>query len=361
MKWLILTAVLAVAAAKHFHTCPSNIRKAIHKCMRQVPTLAGHGGRDPSMHQLMSDLQKTVALCSEDTLPNLFDCLNELYNECARKRENAKKLGLVINAKQWESAVDLLCKNQGYLRNNLQCEARAMPEFNPCIQQVMGEIKGQIDALNQDYTLMPEARMAARTDLGCLLQVKIEDCLKKPFDKHCSPYITNLLLEVLRKFTPPTCTQRDSVYSPWDETAQGQGHTEQGENGAERDTSKGGHSVPDKVYTNPKEIVHLPEASVGQDNDGDNHDDVDKDDGYEVIRDDDKDDHKDIIFGDESSRSGDSENRRQSIFKGPDAAAAQAKDSDKDGGARLETGAVKFGVLMSVVITTVTLATIGRA
>ena len=154
---------------------------------------------------------------------------------------------------------------------------------------------------------------------------------------------------------PPGCTHREPVYSAWDPTAQGPSYRTSNRDHQSPDhrgdnTGRNTHQTLDTEDTAPKHLIENgPDVFIGR-----VEDDDDDDDSEDVA----DDDERDIFGGNQGrhgARHGNPNGRRQSIFQGP-GAAAQAKESDKDGATGVHAATFQIGVLLSVAVSTLTLA-----
>ncbi|GFS20655.1 hypothetical protein ElyMa_005062000 [Elysia marginata] len=184
----------------------------------------------------------------------------------------------------------------------------------------------------------------------------IKDCLREPFETHCSPHVTNLLLDVLGKFMPPLCTKREPDFSSSSSSSSSHGRSQgpsyatshgdraRGEHGPSSrgsSSSSGGQNRATSGGSSREDlVVSIPGGS----------DDIvsgDVDDGDVDHGDDGSRNFFDLHGGGPASQDEDeSEGRSENIFQGP-GAAAQAKESDgeKDGAAAVHS-------LMTLVVVT---------
>lgn len=334
MKWIILAAVLTVAAAVPFHACPSNVKKAIDTCMSHVT-----GSRSGNMYDLMNDLQSTLQYCRDDALALTIDCLNQLYNQCAMKQTNAKEL--VTQAKQWESAISLLCQNRGYLENNMQCDARAMPQFNGCLARETMELKNKVEALDQNRGLSHSQKTEAKLSMACLFHSKIENCLRQPLEQHCSSHITDLLMDVLDKFKPDVCAHHEPATSTTTlAPARGPAYEKSPRDQHNKDYQRGdANSREDLIISIPGRPGHMG---------GDVDDNGEKDDR----------DFFELHGARGGSRGDRPDDRKESIFQGPGAVAqTKESDSDKDGAAGVHSVSGKIGLLLAVAVSALIVVT----
>ncbi|GFN84401.1 hypothetical protein PoB_001090700 [Plakobranchus ocellatus] len=301
-----------------------------------------------SMFTFMSSLDKTSVLCRQETLQGVFNCLHRVYNQCARTREGADTLGLIMDPNRWQKAIKLICDNIGYLREHARCETMAQPEFQQCTVEEKEAFQTKLISL-QERLMDPDTQLSqaqileAKADIGCLFTMKILNCLRMPYEKYCPQPISNLLMNIIENFMPPRCSKSESAYPP----------SENVQTGPSYQTGPAGKPGP----VPPDDNTYDNHDNENNNNDISNGDFVRQDVIVGTHR------ERDDIKGDDDD-SGDmfediEQDRAENIVVGNPGEAAEAVRSDKDGTVGAHGAASKVGSLMAVLVSILAM-TLGR-
>lgn len=201
------TWILLAFAAYAVQACPKDVMSGVQECMRP---LESHSVGQGQIIEFMSRLDKTMQLCTEGKIQSVFSCLSDLYNRCARHKGSGQKqdLGLLVSVGKWREAMNNICNNMDYFKDNAECEKNASLEFIPCAETEVAWANQKYSVINNPKHVSEHQRMDETLKIGCHLTARILDCLKKPFKKFCPDHLTNLLVKIFESFKPPACAKR---------------------------------------------------------------------------------------------------------------------------------------------------------
>ncbi|KAH9489621.1 hypothetical protein Btru_037537 [Bulinus truncatus] len=249
MSWIIvLTLILPLASS-----CPKNLHKEIKHCLKPVK---GYANEIDAIGMLQTELETTSELCRDGSIQSAFECLNKLYNRCAKSKEASRDFDLIIDANKWRDAMNNICNHIHYLKDHVECEGRVKNEFMTCVTRQLVDFNQQKDSLH-DAEMSDADRTDALIDIICLNTDKVLNCLKTPYEKYCPKPMTTLLINTVKSFTPKVCTNRISTLGqPFYETPKSKTrHHEDDDNDDDEDGEEEVHIIKTKV------VVEFPSQS----------------------------------------------------------------------------------------------------